>query len=236
MKSKSVGQRLQLKSELCQKAAKPQLALAKLQLQCLRQCQSPTNLRQLSRQALKQMTTQLHSPVLVSRWQAVHCPQRLHSPTLKSCQRLRCLIRSKQSETQRVSVYMYSKNQTRKQMTGIAKILCHSAPFALQNVVRNDIANTLCTLCRTNCAKASTVCAHLRKWVQKVFENIGEVESSKRLKIRVSVVRFHSRPPDSPHSFARGCGVFLFGFTVLHTNPAQFQSYHHPQNGAGLAE
>jgi hypothetical protein len=29
------------------------------------------------------------------------------------------------------------------------------------------------------------------------------------LKIRVSVVRFHSRPPDTPHSFARGCGVFL---------------------------
>ena len=56
------------------------------------------------------------------------------------------------------------------------------------------------------------------------------------LKIRVSAVRFCPRPPDSPHSFARGCGVFLFGFTVLHTNPAQFQSYHHPQNGAGLAE
>ena len=30
------------------------------------------------------------------------------------------------------------------------------------------------------------------------------------LKIRVSLVRFQSRPPDTPHSFARGCGVFLF--------------------------
>ena len=29
------------------------------------------------------------------------------------------------------------------------------------------------------------------------------------LKIRVSAVRFCPRPPDSPHSFARGCGVFL---------------------------
>ena len=32
------------------------------------------------------------------------------------------------------------------------------------------------------------------------------------LKIRVSLVRFQSRPPDTPHSFARGCGVFLWGF------------------------
>ena len=106
-------------------------------------------------------------------------------------------------------------------MTGIAKIICHSAPFALQNVVRNDIANTLCTLYRTKCAEASTVCAHLRKWVQKVFENIGEVESSKRLKIRVSAVRFCPRPPDSPHSFARGCGVFLWGSAESHAAPLQ---------------
>ena len=30
------------------------------------------------------------------------------------------------------------------------------------------------------------------------------------LKIRVSLVRFQSRPPDIPHSFSRGCGVFLW--------------------------
>jgi len=30
------------------------------------------------------------------------------------------------------------------------------------------------------------------------------------LKIRVSAVRFCPRPPDTPHSFVRGCGVFLF--------------------------
>ena len=30
------------------------------------------------------------------------------------------------------------------------------------------------------------------------------------LKIRVSLVRFQSRPPDTPHSFAIGCGVFLW--------------------------
>lgn len=30
------------------------------------------------------------------------------------------------------------------------------------------------------------------------------------LKIRVSLVRFRPRPPDTPRSFARSCGVFLF--------------------------
>ncbi len=215
MKSKSVGQRLQLKSEFYQKAAKPQLALAKLQLQCLRQCQSPTNLRQLSRQALKQMTAQLNSPVLMSRWQAVHCPQRPHSPTLKSYQRRRCLIRSKQSETQRVSVYMYRKNQTRKQMTGIAKILCHSAPFALQNVVRNDIANTLCTLAEKCGQLEHTVCAQLRRWPKKVGATIDEVESSKELLIRLSWVRPPLVPPNLKHFVSRYKVLFSCAFHRL---------------------
>ena len=39
------------------------------------------------------------------------------------------------------------------------------------------------------------------------------------LKIRVSLVRFQSRPPDTPHSFARGCGVFLLVFSVIHAKP-----------------
>ena len=43
------------------------------------------------------------------------------------------------------------------------------------------------------------------------------------LKIRVSAVRFCPRPPDSPHSFARGCGVFLCGFSVIQTLPALLQ-------------
>jgi hypothetical protein len=30
------------------------------------------------------------------------------------------------------------------------------------------------------------------------------------LKIRVSAVRFCPRPPDTPHSFERSCGVFLW--------------------------
>ena len=42
------------------------------------------------------------------------------------------------------------------------------------------------------------------------------------LKIRVSLVRFQSRPPDTPHSFARGCGVFLLcGASVTHCFTAQ---------------
>jgi hypothetical protein len=41
------------------------------------------------------------------------------------------------------------------------------------------------------------------------FEIGGEVESSKRLKIRVSMVRFRPRPPVLHRSFARGCGVLL---------------------------
>ena len=36
------------------------------------------------------------------------------------------------------------------------------------------------------------------------------------LKIRVSAVRFCPRPPDTPHSFAKGCGVFLWGSAESH--------------------
>jgi hypothetical protein len=104
-------------------------------------------------------------------------------------------------------------------MTGIAKILCHSAPSALQNVVRNDIANTLCTLWVDTLGLRPTAFTLKRRWVTQVVDFEREVESSKRLKIRVSAVRFCPRPPDTPHSFARGCGVFFCGFGVIHTLP-----------------
>ena len=41
-------------------------------------------------------------------------------------------------------------------------------------------------------------------------ENIYEVESSKRLKIRVSLVRFQSRPPNSTAVLLLYYGGFLF--------------------------
>jgi hypothetical protein len=53
------------------------------------------------------------------------------------------------------------------------------------------------------------------------------------LKIRVSLVRFQSRPPDAPHSFARGCGVFFCAERV--SLPASYAVETLPTRCCGLA-
>ena len=149
------------------------------------------------------------NPMLYRQQRLCRLTQRQHSQPLNSQQRHCQQIRKRGSKTLCQSRYMDRKNLKTIRTTGIAKILSHAPPLALRCVVRNDITNTLHTLWMDTLGLRPTAYAQSRKWVAKVFENIGEVESSKRLKIRVSAVRFCPRPPDSPHSFARGCGVFL---------------------------
>ena len=67
-------------------------------------------------------------------------------------------------------------------------------------------------------ASYSTVCARFGKRAQQVFENICEVESSKRLKIRVSLVRFQSRPPLIHRSSSHVATVFSFKHTAAHSS------------------
>jgi len=81
-------------------------------------------------------------------------------------------------------------------MTGIVKILLHVADTFVQ---------------RCNVAFV----AHHFAFTLLNFELARFAVWRGALKIRVSAVRFCPRPPDSPHSFARGCGVFLWGAAPL---------------------
>ena len=122
-------------------------------------------------------------------------PQRQHSQTLSSCQRQHCQMRKRASKQRLLRRNMYRKNLSATRTRGIAKILSLHRCLTLC-VVRNDIASTLRTLWGTMSASYTAVCVQFGKRAQQVVENICEVESSKRLKIRVSAVRFCPRPPD----------------------------------------
>jgi len=76
-------------------------------------------------------------------------------------------------------------------MTGIVKILLH-------------VADTFVQRCYV------AFVAHHFAFTLLNFEFARFAVWRGALKIRVSAVRFCPRPPDTPHSFARGCGVFLW--------------------------
>jgi len=150
------------------------------------------------------------NPTPQSQQRRMRSRQDQQGQTLPSNQRLCQKIHETASKPLVFNRCMGSKNQTMTPTTDIAKILCRVPSLTLRFVVRNDIANTLRTLWLDTLVLGPTAYAQSRKWVAQAVENVGEVVSSKRLKIRVSLVRFQSRPPDPPHSFARGCGVFLW--------------------------
>ena len=115
-------------------------------------------------------------------------------PQLRYPQRQHCQMRKRASKQRLLRRNMYRKNLSATRTRGIAKILSRNCCPTLC-VVRNDIASTLRTLWGTMGASYTAVCVQFGKRAQQVVENICEVESSKRLKIRVSLGRFQSRPP-----------------------------------------
>ena len=121
----------------------------------------------------------------------------LFRSTLRSCQRLCQQIRKRASKPLVSSRNMGRKNLTTRRTTDIAKILSNPPSPALRCVVRNDIARTLRTLWVGTLELRPTDYAQSQKRVAQVVENNCEVVSSKRLKIRVSAVRFCPRPPHS---------------------------------------
>ena len=92
------------------------------------------------------------------------------------------------------NIVFYKSNGRR--MKGIVKILLITA-------------RTFSTF--VNCNKN----AHRNFLKLYYVENTVLLSLGLALKIRVSLVRFQSRPPDTPHSFARGCGVFLWVHLLL---------------------
>ena len=86
------------------------------------------------------------------------------------------------------NIVFYKPSGTR--MRGIAKILLRTSDTFL---LRRCVAFV----------------AHHFAFTLLNFEKRQQIVWNSVLKIRVSLVRFQSRPPDTPHSFARGCGVFL---------------------------
>ena len=147
--------------------------------------------------------------------------QRQHSQTLTSCQRQHCQMRKRASKQRLLRRNMYRKNLSATRTRGIAKILSlHRCPTLC--VVRNDIASTLRTLLGAMGASYTAVCIQFGKRAQQVFENICEVESSKRLKIRVSLVRFQSRPPIRTAVLRCRTAVFLILASVKHAAATLF--------------
>ena len=138
--------------------------------------------------------------------------------TLSSSQRLCQQIRSTASKPLVSSRNMGRKNLTTRRTTDIAKILSNPPSPALRCVVRNDIARTLRTLSAILWARLSAAYAQSHKRVAQVVENGGEVESSKRLKIRVSVVRFRPRPPNKNRCLRKRATVFSLSHTAAHSS------------------
>ena len=67
------------------------------------------------------------------------------------------------------------------------------------------------------CYNANATLIHAHHFVKTllVLEKARFAVWRGALKIRVSLVRFQSRPPDTPQSFVRGCGVFLWVHLLL---------------------
>lgn len=65
----------------------------------------------------------------------------------------------------------------------------------------------------------SLVSAHHSFVTLKMLEQIRFSVWRGALKIRVSLVRFQSRPPHLHRSFERDCGVSLCSVSVIHTSP-----------------
>ena len=78
-----------------------------------------------------------------------------------------------------------------RRLTGIVKILSR-------------------TVCTFSTLLKCTNYAHRNFLKLQHVENTVLLSLGLALKIRVSAVRFCPRPPDSPRSFARSCGVFLW--------------------------
>ena len=164
-------------------------------LRC-QKCQPPSHPHHPNSQPPTLCLAQHPNPMLYRKQRLCRLPQRPHSQPLNSQQRHCQQIRKRASKTLCQSRNMERKNLKTIRTTDIAKILSHAPSLTLRCVVRNDIGNTLRTLWRDTLGLRPTAYAQSRKWVAQVFENIGEVVSSKRLKIRVSQVRFLSRPPN----------------------------------------
>jgi len=189
-------------------------AVLALSLRC-QKCQLPSHPHHPSSQPPTKWLAQHPNPTPHNHQRLSRLPQRQHSLTLRNNQGLCQQIRSTASKPLDFNRCMGRKNQMAIVMTDIVKILSSPPPLTLHSVVRNDITRTLRTLRVDSLGLRSKAFTLKCGWVAQVVDFEGEVESSKRLKIRVSAVRFCPRPPDSPHSFARGCGVFLWGFSVI---------------------
>ena len=193
-KSSSVRQQQRQRKRMPQKSSEGDAVRAPYP-RC-QKCQPPSNPHHPNSQLPIRWLAQHPNPMLYKQQRLCRFPQRQHSQTLNSQQRHCQQIRKRASKTLCQSRNMDRKNLTTIRTTDIAKILSHAPSLTLRCVVRNDIANTLRTLWVDTLGLRPTAYAQSRKWVAQAFEYTGEVESSKRLKIRVSAVRFCPRPPD----------------------------------------
>ncbi len=159
--------------------------------------QPPSHPHHLSSQPPTKWLAQHPNPTPHNQQRLSRLPQRQHSLTLRSRQRLCQQIRSTASKALVFSRNMGRKNLTTRRTTDIAKILSNPPSPALRCVVRNDIARTLRTLWVDTLGLRPTAFTLKRGWVAQAVDFESEVESSKRLKIRVSAVRFCPRPPNS---------------------------------------
>ena len=206
-KSNSVRQQRQL-ARTHRKANEGDAVLA-LSLRC-QKCQRPSHPHHPSSQPPTKWLAQRPNPTPHTQQRLSRSHQRQHSLTLRSSQRLCQQIRSTASKPLVSSRNMDRKNLTTRRTTDIAKILSHTPSSALRCVVRNDIARTLRTLWADTLGLRPTAFTLKRWWVAQAVDFESEVESSKRLKIRVSMVRFRPRPP-----FETLVAAMLLGFSTF---------------------
>ena len=182
-------------------------------------CQPPSHPHHASSQPPKKWLAHHPNPMPYSQQRLSRLPQRQHSQTLSSCQRHCQQIRKRASKPLVFSRNIGRKNLTTTQTTDIAKILSHAPSHTLRCVVRNDIANTLRTLWVGLFRQRPTAYTLKREWVAQAVDFEREVESSKRLKIRVSMVRFRPRPPNPHRQCESADGVSTCSASVIHTQP-----------------